>query len=771
MKTINLKSKFGAFFLKLFSSYILFLFVPIIIFALFFQFYIFSFIEEQVSQSNIGKLSVVQRGMEVKIESLVREALKIAVSESLNDLNSITMDNYNENVQNMYIVKSVYNTLSTLPTIHEGVHSVYLYNSDYDYVISSLGEVEHMDNFEDNGWIEEYEKDGGMALLKTRNLTGKDIKSGKNPTDMIITLIYPISSLSANMNGAIAINIYQNSFHMYLDKSDYSEDELTQIINQNGDIIVNSTKENLGRNIAGEEYVDEILSSSQNNSYFTLKIDGRHYVISYLKSEVNDWIYINKLPMNSLYEGILQIKLFIIFISVILVFVGIFLSYMIAGQIYKPVKGIMETLCKKSIIDKGWKNEISVLSTVVNNFITDEEMLKEEILQHQDNLKKTCLYKLINGEGVIDNEVDTKLSNENYFICMLFSVDNNEQFEEKHSLEDLEYFKFILLKVCEEIVGEYIYGSGIILRGGKICIIATADSDIILYENINSIYTNAKKEIGGFKDISVSISVGKTYRGIKNVRASYIEAEEALKYRLIFGNENPIYFTAIENRGCEYYSPTIIIKHIKNFLLADSFQNIEKEIDRLFDEIKSNNDISYDNIMQVLYQLIVDIVHYTTTNKLKPAKIFKGEDMLFKYLDKLENIDDVKKWILKIYKDIISSKQDEADTDKGYCSEIISIINENYMKSELDINFAASCVNLSYSHFRKIFKENIDDSFVDYVNNIRVKEAKKLLEGSDLTVEKIAEKVGFNNYQTFSRVFKKVEGITPGSCREINKNT
>ncbi|NLN42227.1 MAG: helix-turn-helix transcriptional regulator, partial [Clostridiales bacterium] len=51
------------------------------------------------------------------------------------------------------------------------------------------------------------------------------------------------------------------------------------------------------------------------------------------------------------------------------------------------------------------------------------------------------------------------------------------------------------------------------------------------------------------------------------------------------------------------------------------------------------------------------------------------------------------------------------------------------------------------------------------INKLRVSEAKKLLVNTDMSIKDLALLIGYNNDQTFSRVFKKLEGITPGEYR------
>lgn len=70
--------------------------------------------------------------------------------------------------------------------------------------------------------------------------------------------------------------------------------------------------------------------------------------------------------------------------------------------------------------------------------------------------------------------------------------------------------------------------------------------------------------------------------------------------------------------------------------------------------------------------------------------------------------------------------------------------------------------HVSESYISRIIKERIGITFKNYLNNLKIEEAKKLLVASSCQINQVAETLGFQNANSFIRVFKKNEGITPG---------
>ncbi len=75
------------------------------------------------------------------------------------------------------------------------------------------------------------------------------------------------------------------------------------------------------------------------------------------------------------------------------------------------------------------------------------------------------------------------------------------------------------------------------------------------------------------------------------------------------------------------------------------------------------------------------------------------------------------------------------------------------------------CVNQTY--LRKMFKSEMDMTLSEYITQVRMQEAKRLITTTDEKLSTVAENVGYGDVSYFSNVFKKFYGISPRSmCKE-----
>ena len=87
----------------------------------------------------------------------------------------------------------------------------------------------------------------------------------------------------------------------------------------------------------------------------------------------------------------------------------------------------------------------------------------------------------------------------------------------------------------------------------------------------------------------------------------------------------------------------------------------------------------------------------------------------------------------------------------------IDYVEQHYQDDFKIADLAQQC-HMSETHFRRIFQEKMNMTPIEYVNFARVKKACELIDKTDISMEEVAEKVGFITQSTFNRNFRKIIG-------------
>ena len=96
-------------------------------------------------------------------------------------------------------------------------------------------------------------------------------------------------------------------------------------------------------------------------------------------------------------------------------------------------------------------------------------------------------------------------------------------------------------------------------------------------------------------------------------------------------------------------------------------------------------------------------------------------------------------------------------------------LQKNYSK-RITVGEVAKLINMTESGFCHFFKKRTQKSFIDFLNDLRVGEAARMLLETTNTISEISYNCGFNNISNFNRIFKKKKGSTPTDYRERNMN-
>lgn len=92
-------------------------------------------------------------------------------------------------------------------------------------------------------------------------------------------------------------------------------------------------------------------------------------------------------------------------------------------------------------------------------------------------------------------------------------------------------------------------------------------------------------------------------------------------------------------------------------------------------------------------------------------------------------------------------------------------ISQNF-RDPITLDLLATIGNINKYYLVHIFKENLDITPIGYLNQIRIDEAKILLETTNLTLAEISHIIGFSSQSFFSQVFRRETGLTPSKYRK-----
>jgi len=158
---------------------------------------------------------------------------------------------------------------------------------------------------------------------------------------------------------------------------------------------------------------------------------------------------------------------------------------------------------------------------------------------------------------------------------------------------------------------------------------------------------------------------------------------------------------------------------------------------------------------------IIILTGYSSENVAIEALKGHADD----YMQKPVDIDKAK----EIIERLLESKKGEGDIDyrgiEGKIEKVKRFVEMNYHK-KVRLKDAAQAVYLSPKYLSRIFKQSTGKGFSEYKLKIKIEKAKELLGKTGYNVNQVAEKLGYENVESFIRLFKRLAKYTPTEYRK-----
>ena len=137
------------------------------------------------------------------------------------------------------------------------------------------------------------------------------------------------------------------------------------------------------------------------------------------------------------------------------------------------------------------------------------------------------------------------------------------------------------------------------------------------------------------------------------------------------------------------------------------------------------------------------------------------------YMLKPVNYDEFGKCIDNLRISMFESRTRKGDPDMEE-QPMLGIVwyMQEHLSEEISLTVLAEEFHLSAQYISQLFKNEIGVNFLTYLTSIRMEQARKLLLSTSLSIAEISEKTGYSDYRVFTKVFKKIEGVTPSQYRQ-----
>ncbi|UQZ86300.1 HTH-type transcriptional regulator YesS [Paenibacillus konkukensis] len=750
-------------------SYISVLLVPTVISGIIYA-ATWHVVESEVNRANESLLRQMEQAIDSNLAGIERLSVEMALSKRLSGFittsKPLTDTDY-------YDVVGIAADLRVYKMANDYIDQIYVYYKNSDTVVSTRDHIdsrklyetireresmsyEEWKRFFDKRYIQEYApvtlREGGESAKAVMYAKSIILDNPEQPGAVILFVIKD-SKLLENISSANKSSI--------------------AVLDKENRLIASDSFEQ-----APDFLVQERLSGK--NGLFYSKVNGEDVAVTYTTSDSTGWKYVSMMPAELFDEKMQYVKSLITISLILSLFIGGVVSYFFVRKNYNPISMLIHSLSSQSGISfEEGSNEYGYLQAALNDTFAEKEKIGQRLERHRSAIRSHFLQGLLKGRMEQDVPVHESLAAHNirletpYFAVLLFHVDHYGKFDASGFVDPHKekLVHFIIMNVAEEVAGGRHQAFTTETDDIQVCIVNFKEERDPAA--LNSVAEQVKSFMLDHFHVRLTAAISGIHEGLDGIQSAYQESLAALEYRLVMGSGEIIRYEDLPSAGAGketagYYYPLHIEQQLINFVKTGDYEKAKALVDDIIDINVSDAPLSVPLAKCLMFDLTSTLLktmdEIGASNKRELMERVNPVDRL----TGCETIKEMRVQIGEVLQQVCQSIGDDRKQDHNQLSrQVIAFVKEHYSSENLNITMIGETFKLTPSYLSKQFKAQTGEALLEFINKTRLEEAKRLLGEQSYSIMEIARRVGYADINTFNRVFKKYEGITPSKYKEI----
>ena len=441
------------------------------------------------------------------------------------------------------------------------------------------------------------------------------------------------------------------------------------------------------------------------------------------------------------------------------------MKYNVEDYILKPIdKEELEGILQKISKELDEKSEQRKNEGKINKWMDSNRLLMND--QFMEELYNKSLFSKKQSIEEINQRYFTELGNYVYR-CAIIQLNGLNVTMEASFVED---FLSTLKKYIDQKNGEN--ERPVMSRIGYHQILLLLESAQEKMSSVNTVLEHILGEAlrmgSKYSGLKVAFSVGKPVRldtNVMGLEETLDSARAALNkrftdgYGLILLAENK---NSAENTEIDVNQ----LKGLGKALRSTSESEITQKIHGIYDSVKNEGFKNPDIYIVAAYKINEELYQYLRLFSNAERMQKKLEEQLEKRIIEATSIAELKKLLVQHICENMEQLIGDSKSNLSPAIRTAKIFIANNYKQDIGLGDVARVVNLSSVYFSGLFKKEMGENFVDYLNRVRIDAAKVLLKDVRNNIGEIAEQCGFSDTRYFAKIFKRSVGITPSDYRK-----
>jgi len=380
-------------------------------------------------------------------------------------------------------------------------------------------------------------------------------------------------------------------------------------------------------------------------------------------------------------------------------------------------------------------------------------------------LQDALMREILEGRSYTEQEVKNRLSAdawgivEQAYICYVIQPDSFEIYD-KYMDDDVHLLDYAMRNVLEEVISARM----------KAIVLRTSEREISIFlpveqstysqsseEELASLERAMKSAIKTYLNTTVVIGVSNVHRTYAGLRPGYKEAALAVDRRFSYRPGSTIQYKEACHIKAHPIDLTQELKQFEQMLAIGDETAITSLLSSMQQKLDQITPLSRGSVRDLCSTLLYVVDAALLSQSVEFSSAWK--EHLAAKVYRLGNLADFHRWIDEFRQELMVKLFDSSDTSRLIRS-IKQYIAQHYAEN-INLETISNQINLSSNYISHVFKRETGQTIVEYLTEWRIAQAKQMLQATDKKIYEIGQLVGYENEHYFSRVFKKVTGVSP----------
>ena len=703
-----------------------------------------------------------QNAVLVQAQMMVDEKLQSLQQFALDMQNDQTISSFltSKNLSGSELQMEIWHLsqyLSGYAATYRELCECFLYSIHYDYLISARSadsgvssQVIRMDSWELNRQLQQ-------LLLEPRQFCRYSVLRDGESSALVMLHSVPLWSTGRAEDGTICLLIDTDGLFRNIAEMKELQSGLVCLLDESGQVIVST----------GDESLQQSLSQAVALGEGFLSIGGTRYTVSTVKSALNGWSYLSIQPQHVMLARLRFTRNLSLGIFAVVLALGVAAAYLLSRRNYRPLENLMAALRRQSGLLReqadGDENEFHFIERSVQNMTASmgavRGLLQDELPRIQEGMLLQLLRNAVTDYDAFGQtlaEMGILLPYHKFGVVVIRQPEN-ENFEEQAIVNVI--VKDQLVKLMPPAIPFATVG----VQSDMLVVILNSDVENFEQQVAGIMQTLADTLRSEFSRI-LDIYVSRVVTGIQRVPHAYYTAAQVQASRpggtvLLLSQQAP---ARVEQSLDEIATP------LRNYIATGDADRARKLLQNRYHYGVEGRALA-SHALRGYYVGLLNLILSAYTPEEGISVLPDGADPMAALFVQ-PTAAEMENTVEQVAESLCRAVQNNQKTHAAQLTDqILAFLQKEYANSELTLSYVADHFYITSSYLSTFFKENVGDTFLNYLTRLRIDHAKNLIRTTNLPMGEIATKVGYASGNTFTRIFKKTEGITPTQYRESSQ--